>query len=96
MSYKSIDDAILNWTAKHKLHLYTTHRDEEVRSVDFVGGSGQRCQLWIDVPDDLGNVQVHVWDYMKRREDYATVISDLPRCLEKAYKTATEWAGVGS
>jgi hypothetical protein len=95
MSYELIDAAILNWTAKHGLHLYTSYRDEEVRSVDLVGSNGQRCQLWVDPPDHTGKVQVHVWDYHKRRQDCKTVISDLPRCLDEAYETAAQWVGTG-
>ncbi|MFN2493476.1 MAG: hypothetical protein ABR501_11405 [Pyrinomonadaceae bacterium] len=91
MSYEPIDDVILNWVARHALHLYTTHREEEVRSVDLVGTNGERCQLWVDTPDQFGNVQVHVWDYMKRRQDYETAITELPQCLETAYSTAVEW-----
>jgi hypothetical protein len=91
MSYESIDPIITAWAAKHTLHLYTTYRDEEVRSVDMVGSNGRKCQLWIDAPDKSGNVQVHVWDYKKRREDCKANVNDLSQCLERAYGTAMKW-----
>lgn len=91
MSYESIDPVIAAWATEHALHLYTTYRDEEVRSVDLVGSNGRKCQLWIDAPDQSGNVQVHVWDYKKRRENYTAMTGDLRRSLEQAYVTATKW-----
>jgi len=91
MSYESIDPAVTAWAAKYGLHLYTTYRDEEVRSVDLVGSDGRKCQVWIDAPDQSGHVQVHVWDYKKRRENYKTTTADLPRALEQAYATARKW-----
>lgn len=93
MSYESIDPTITAWAAKHTLHLYTTYRDEEVRSVDLVGSNGRKCQLWIDAPDQSGTVQVHVWDHKKRREDCKATVADLTRCLENAYATAIKWLG---
>jgi hypothetical protein len=87
------DPAITAWAAKHTLHLYTTYRDEEVRSVELVGSDGRKCQLWIDAPDQSGNVQVHAWDYKKRREDCKGTVADLPRCLDQAYATAMKWLG---
>ena len=91
MNCESIDLIISTWATKHALHLYTTSRDEEVRSVDALGSNGRKCQLWIDAPDQSGNVHVHVWDYRKRREDYKTTTGDLPGCLEAAYATAVKW-----
>ena len=93
MNYESIDPTITGWAAKHMLHIYTTYRDEEVRSVDLVGYNGRKCQLWIDVPDQSGNVQVHVWDYEKRRENFKATVADLARCLEQAYAIAMKWVG---
>jgi hypothetical protein len=91
MNYESTDSAITAWAAKHKLHLYTTYRDEEVRSVDLVGSNGRKCQLWIDAPDQNKNIQVHLWDYKKRRENSKTTVTDLAQCLEKVYATAMKW-----
>jgi len=93
MNYESIDPIINAWATKNTLHIYTTSRDEEVRSVSLVGSNGRKCQLWIDAPDQSGNVQVHVWDYKKRREDCKATVDDLPRCLERAYATAMKWLG---
>ena len=93
MNYESIDPIISAWAAKHTLHLYTTYRDEEVRSVDLIGSAGRKCQLWIDAPDQSGNVLVHVWDYKKRRQDLQTTMAELAQSLEMAYATAIGWLG---
>jgi hypothetical protein len=93
MNYESIDPIITAWAARHTLHVYTTYRDEEVRSVDLVGSDGYKCQLWIEAPDQSGSAKVHIWDYKKRREDFRTTYADLDRRLEQAYATAMKWIG---
>jgi len=91
MNYELIDSIISVWATNHSLHIYTTYRDEEVRSTDLVGSNGSKCQLWIDAPDQSGDVQVHVWDYKKRKENYKVTVNNLPRCLEDAYAIAMKW-----
>lgn len=91
MSYESIERIISAWAIKHALHVYTTYRDEEVRSVELVSPNGRKCQLWVDAPDQSGNIQVHVWDYKKRRIDRTSSAADLNSCLEQSYATAREW-----
>ena len=86
-----IDPVIRAWAGRHTLHVYTSYKDEEVRSVDVVSSKGLRCQIWIDRPDERGNVKVHVWDYKKRSEKCEATASDLARCLEQAYATAMKW-----
>jgi len=93
MAYESADPIITTWATRHVLQIHTTYRDEEVRSVDLVGSNGRKCQLWIDAPDQSGNVPVHLWDYKSRREDYKATVSDLARCLEQAYAIAMKWLG---
>lgn len=93
MSYESIDQIITAWASKHDLHIYTTCRDDEVRSVDLIGSNSHKCQLWIDAPNENGKVEVHVWDYKNRTKNYIVTTDDLPRCLEQAYATATKWVG---
>jgi hypothetical protein len=95
MNYESIDPIISVWATKHNLHIYTTYRDEEVRSVDLIGSNDRKCQLWIEAPDQSGNVQVHIWDYKKRKRDYKVGANNLPRCLEDAYATATKLLTTG-
>jgi hypothetical protein len=91
MSYASIDSVISTWAKNHKLHVYEQYKDEEVRSVEFVGTDGEKCQLWIDPPDPKGTVQVHLWDYKKRRQDCKVSINDLQACLDTARTTALSW-----
>lgn len=91
MNYDSIDATIGAWATRHNLYLYTTHRDEAVRSVNLVAPSGRKCQIWIDPPDSQGRVQTHLWDYKGRREDRETRIANLEACLETLYSTAMDW-----
>ena len=86
MSYATIDSTIKAWVTMHNLTLFTVYQDYEVRSVDVVNQLGHRCQIWIDEPDGRGQVGVHAWDYRKKKKDYSVQISELPKCLEEAYK----------
>ncbi len=86
MNYDSIDSIIKKWVASHHLTLFTEYKESEVRSVDVVNQQGRRCQIWVDKPDDQGEVGVHVWDYKRKRNDYAVPISELALCLDEAYK----------
>ncbi len=91
MGYEAIDSVIFAWAAKHTLYVYRVFRDVEVRNVVLFGSSGQKCQIWIDSPDQSEEIQVHVWDYEKRRKDFKVAANDLSQCLELAYDTAMEW-----
>lgn len=95
MGYELIDSAIHDWSRKRSLHVYSTYRDDEVRSVDLVDGNGQKCQIWIDPPNSSGKVHVNVWDYKKRREDFECGIADLFDWLDTAYNTANKWMAIG-
>lgn len=91
MSYQNIDLIIRDWADKHKLTLYTSYRDHEVRSVDVVDQRGRKYQIWIDPPDQKGNVEVHAWDYRRKRKDYAVSINNLSSCLDDAYDVVLHW-----
>ena len=91
MSYQQIDPVIWDWVDKHNLSVYTSYQDYEVRSVDVVDQQGQKYQIWIDPPDQFGNVAVHAWDYKKRRKDYIVSINELRSCLEEAYNIVLHW-----
>jgi hypothetical protein len=91
MSYENIDPIIREWANKHKLTVYSSYQDYEVRSLDVVDEKGRKYQIWIDPPDENGSVDVHAWDYKKRRKDYTTSTYDLGICLEQAYNTVLLW-----
>jgi len=91
MSYQSLDPIIQDWADKHKLTIYTSYQDYEVRSTDVVDNEGRKYQIWVDPPDQYGNVGVHAWDYRKRRKDYTTPTKDLGNCLELAYNSVLLW-----
>jgi len=91
VGYQKIDPIIQDWADKHKLRVYTSYQDYEVRSVDVVDQKGRKYQIWIDSPDQFGNVGVHAWDYKRRRKDYMVSTNDLRGCLEEAYNTVLLW-----
>lgn len=91
MRYETIDPVILRWSAEHGVHVSTAYKDEEVRSIQLVGRGDAKCQIWIDVPDSSGSVEVHVWDYKKRRRDFHTDVQALKKVLEEAHATALDW-----
>jgi hypothetical protein len=74
-----------------QLDLFTKYHEEEVRSVELIGSAGCKCQLWIDAPDQSGNILVHVWDYREQRKEFKTTVTELNDSLEKAYEIATKW-----
>jgi len=90
MSYDQIDPAIQAWASNHTLPVYTQYKDVEVRSVELVGVSGQKVQIWIDQPL-YGWVGVHVWNYKKLRQDWKVQTNKLEATLEQAYQKAMDW-----
>ena len=95
MSYSSIDPIINNWVDANGLHLYKEYKDIEVRSVDVVNADGQRCQIWIDKPNDAGLIGVHVWDFKKRgnKRDFLISSTDLFEYLSHTLTLAIKWNG---
>lgn len=90
MSYTAIDPVVSAWVSKHGLFLYTQHQGEEIRSVDVVSPKGQKCQIWIDVPNGR-RVNVHAWDYKKRRRDWNAPVERIDKCLHEALETVRSW-----
>jgi len=90
MRYATIDPVIADWAKQNTLHVATCYKDVEVRSVDVVNRKGERCQIWVDAPD-TDKVRVHVWDYHKRRSEYASDVDDLRSSLDRAYTQAYAW-----
>lgn len=91
MSYQILDQILEDWAKKHSLHLYTTYKDEEVRSIDIVSPSGKHFQLWLDDPGSNERTVIHVWDYRKRRSDFDADLSNLKTQLERAYSEIKSW-----
>ena len=91
MSYEEIDSILDAWANKHNLNLFTRYQDHEVRSTDIVDKLGQKYQIWIDNPDSDGSLEVHVWDYKKRRKDYTTTKGNLMSSLDAAFIQVSSW-----
>jgi hypothetical protein len=90
-NYSEIDSIIYAWAQRHSLHIYTKYKDYDVRSIDVVGNSGKRFQIWFDAPDERKEIGLHAWDYRKRKMDITSFLSDLNENLEKIYATVMEW-----
>lgn len=92
MNYMRIDPILDQWAAANGLTVMNLYKGYDVRSVEIADGQGTRFQLWIDPPEEHGRISVHLWDYKKRRADYNVKLEQLAECLDRALRTACEWA----
>ena len=88
--YAQVDPAIRQWCKSHSLTLGTNYKDCDVRSVDVVGPSGKKCQVWIDAPEN-GTVMIHVWPYAAPHERLTVHVEDIGSALERAYDLAAQF-----
>ena len=91
-SYAVVDPVIQRWCKAHSLMLFTDYKDYDVRSVDVVGPTGAKCQVWVDPPQN-DNVTIHIWPYAPPHERMTIRIEDFAEALEKAYILATSHLG---
>jgi hypothetical protein len=89
MTFDDIDPVIEPWSAERQVHLFRRYRDDEVRSWEIVGASGQRSQIWIEI-DERG-LRVHVWDVGDRRRAFPRDVGTLRGVLDEALVTAKLW-----
>jgi hypothetical protein len=89
--YSEIDSTLNAWALRHGLHIYTTYKDYDVRSVDVTGGSGKRYQIWIDAPDSEKQIGIHAWDYEKHTAEIPSGITQLANHLEDVYGIVQSW-----
>ena len=61
--YKAIDSMVLGWAEARGLHVYTGHKQNDVRSITIYVWFGARHEstghIWIDPKNELGLVGVH-------------------------------------
>ena len=86
-SYALVDPAVKEWCEKHSLVLQTDYKDYDVRSVDFAGPDGNKCQVWVDPPQH-DTVTIHVWPYAPPHERLTVDVKDVAAALEQAYELA--------
>lgn len=91
MSFEPVDEVLEPWLQVHKVRLYTEFKGEPVRSFDVVSPAGDKVQIWIDPVTEGGDVQVHVWDYARRRRDLSGTISELVKLVDEAHAIALTW-----
>jgi hypothetical protein len=86
-----LDPTLTRWADRHGLRIYTSHKDEDVRSIDIVSPKAERFQIWLDPPERSGRTTVHAWDYRRRRASFNATVYDLEAQLERAYSQVTSW-----
>jgi hypothetical protein len=91
MSYNSIDPILLPWIKKNGLKLFTSFKDEEVRSTEVVDQKGNRFQIWVEPVDLGGQLSVYAWDFKKRKLQFKGSINELALNLDKAYSYVQQW-----
>jgi 4-amino-4-deoxy-L-arabinose transferase-like glycosyltransferase len=95
MTYAAVDKILTPWLKRHGLHVYTMHREDEVRAIDVVDDTGERYGIAISPPDESGKVRVFAWNYKRRRQskrkEYESTLRDLEWMLEEAYAQIVEW-----
>jgi hypothetical protein len=61
--YKTIDPILYTWAEARGLHVYTGHKQNDVRSMTVYLWIGARHEstghIWLDPPNELGLVGVH-------------------------------------
>lgn len=63
--YNSIDPILFKWAQQHSFQVDKEDRDWVVRSIRVPGllnpdPRGQEAQLWVESPDEAGNINVNV------------------------------------
>ena len=95
MTYADVDKILLPWLKRYGLHVFTMHREDEVRSIYVVDDAGDSYQIWLSPPDECQRVRVFVGNNKRRRkkksQEYETSLSDLERALEEAYSQIMGW-----
>jgi hypothetical protein len=95
MTYAEVDKILLPWLKRYGLHVYTWHREDEVRAIDVVDDAGDRYQIAISPPDEFEMVRVFAGNYERLRKrkskEYQSTLSDLERMLEEAYSQIRDW-----
>src|SRR5436853_2971944 len=89
--YSEIDSALYAWAQKHGLKIRTEHKDYEVRSIDVAGNSGKLNQIWLDPPNEKKEVDIHAWDYKKRKADIQSSLPDMGNDLEQIHAIVMLW-----
>ena len=61
--YKTVDPILCAWAEARGLHVYTGHKQNNVRSMTVYIWIGQRHEstghIWLDPPNELGLVGIH-------------------------------------
>jgi hypothetical protein len=96
MSYLQIDPVLFPWAKIHGLHIYTTCRDDEIRSIDIVDDVGDSYSLGVGSLREDGTVAVWVSEQRVggkaivnrniQSQRFTTTIAELRQTLELAYR----------
>jgi hypothetical protein len=95
MTYDAIDAALKGWAATRGLQLFSEYRDEPVRSMEVVGRTGMKVQIWVDPPHPDGTVDLHAWDYRDRIVEVTSSVDDMTADLDRLIDLANKWISNG-
>jgi hypothetical protein len=84
--YSLIDPVLMQWARQNKVHVFTHYRDDEVRSIEIYGFSGQSGHLWISPIDASEMVGVHAGAFDGFRLDRLTPLSELANVLSEVFE----------
>jgi hypothetical protein len=86
--YNAIDPILLGWAEARGLHVYTGHKQNDVRSMTVYLWIGARHEstghIWLDPPNELGLVGVHAAQGAFRFDD-AVKLEKLSSALENLF-----------
>jgi hypothetical protein len=91
--YKAIDPILLAWAEARGLHVYSGHKQNDVRSMTIYLWIGARHEssghIWLDPPNELGLVGVHAAAGSFRFDD-AVQPEKLSSALDALYERLAE------
>jgi hypothetical protein len=91
--YKTIDPILFAWAEARGLHVYTGHKQNDVRSMTIYLWIGARHEstghIWLDPPNELGLVGVHAAERAFRFDD-AVAPERLSSALDDLYDRLVE------
>jgi hypothetical protein len=91
--FSEVDTVLLPWAARAGVHVFTTYRDDAVRTFDIPGRDGQaQCQVWVTPPSADDRLSVEVWHKLNgKRRTFPTSLGGLEAALTAARICAGEW-----
>ncbi|MBD5779973.1 hypothetical protein IEN85_10780 [Pelagicoccus sp. NFK12] len=92
MTYEDLDPQLMPWSKSRGLHVFTKHRDYDVRTIHVVDDSGDIYEMSV-TPQNTNDPEILIglWDKKKRTESIKIGLEDLTDGLEIAYEKIESW-----